>query len=116
MLSPVLPYHIVPQLQRKDNMHIADVGGCSMTSSPATQPAPCSLDRVPSAAGGSIVALQGGRCFVSRLAALGFVPGAPISVVQNYGHGPLIVLVRQARVALGRGEAAHIVVQPETAQ
>ena len=84
-----------------------------MNTPPTTQPAPCSLDRFPSGATGSIVSLQGGRCVVSRLAALGFVPGAPISVVQNYGHGPLIVLVRQARVALGRGEAAHIVVQPE---
>jgi len=84
-----------------------------MTSTPTTQPAPCTLDHMQPAASAHIVSLQGGRCFVSRLAALGFVPGAPINVVQNFGRGPLIVLVRQARVALGRGEAAHIVVQPE---
>ena len=87
-----------------------------MTATPPTQPTPCALDRLPPAAKASIVSLHGGRCFVSRLAALGFVPGAPITVVQNYGHGPLIVLVRQARVALGRGEAAHIMVHPEMPQ
>lgn len=86
-----------------------------MTATPTTQPVPCTLDRLAPAAAAHIVALQGGRCFVSRLAALGFVPGAAISVIQNYGRGPLIVLVQQARVALGRGEAAHVVVQPETA-
>ncbi len=87
-----------------------------MTATPQAQHAPCALDRLPASAKASIVSLHGGRCFVSRLAALGFVPGAPITVAQNYGRGPLIVTVRQARVALGRGEAAHIVVQPETPQ
>ena len=30
--------------------------------------------------------------------------------VQNYGHGPMIVLVRGTRVALGREEAAKVLV------
>jgi ferrous iron transport protein A len=68
---------------------------------------------MPSQHSGLIVSLNGGRGLVSRLAALGFVPGARVSMVQNYGHGPLIVMVRQARVALGRGEAMKILVQQE---
>ncbi len=74
------------------------------------------LDTVPAHESRLIVSLQGGRGFISRLAALGFVPGARISMVQNYGRGPLIVLVHQARVALGRNEAMHIIVQREASQ
>ncbi len=76
-------------------------------------PSPYPLDNMPAHASGVIVALNGGRCFVSRLAALGFVPGAQVDMVQNYGHGPLIVQVHQARVALGRGEACRIIVRTE---
>jgi len=57
---------------------------------------------------GIIRALQGGHSLVSRLAALGFTPGAPVTMVRNPGHGPLIVSVRGTRVALGRGEAARV--------
>jgi len=32
-------------------------------------------------------------------------------MVQNFGRGPLIVLVRGTRLALGRGEAAKIKVK-----
>jgi ferrous iron transport protein A len=79
----------------------------------ADTPAQPSLGDMMASKSGYVVALNGGRGFVSRLATLGFVPGARISMVQNYGHGPLIVLVQQARVALGRCEAARILVQME---
>lgn len=54
--------------------------------------------------------LAGGRGFMSRLAALGFTLGVEVTMVQNFGRGPLIVLVRDTRVALGRGEAAKVLV------
>lgn len=54
--------------------------------------------------------LLGGHQFVSRLAALGFTPGANLRVIQNFGRGPIIVALRGTRVALGRGEARHILV------
>ncbi len=60
---------------------------------------------------GVIAELRGGAGFVSRLATLGFTPGASLNMVQNFGHGPLIVLVRDARIALGRGEANKILVR-----
>jgi ferrous iron transport protein A len=62
---------------------------------------------------GFVRALNGGRSFVSRLAALGFTLGAPITIVQNRGRGPLIVQVRDCRIALGRGEAQKVLVQRE---
>jgi len=49
-----------------------------------------------------------GHTLVSRLSALGFTPGANVTMIQNYGHGPVIVNVRDTRIALGRGEAAKI--------
>jgi ferrous iron transport protein A len=55
--------------------------------------------------------MQGGHHFLSRLASLGFTPGARLKVVQNFGHGPLIVALRETRVALGRGEACKILVE-----
>ena len=55
-----------------------------------------------------IHSLEGGRHFLSRLASLGFTPGARLRVVQNFGHGPIIVALRDTRVALGRGEAVRI--------
>lgn len=60
--------------------------------------------------------LEGGHTFVSRLASLGFTPGTPLRVVQNFGHGPLIVHVRDTRVALGRGEAEKIWVERVTGE
>lgn len=58
-----------------------------------------------------ISGLEGGHHFLSRLASLGFTPGAELQVIQNYGHGPIIVRLRDTRVALGRGEAQRIRVQ-----
>jgi len=59
----------------------------------------------------TVLAFQGGRMVNNRLASLGFTPGVLINMTQNYGHGPLIVTVRGTRVALGRGEAARIIVE-----
>ena len=58
-----------------------------------------------------IRAIRGGRHLLSRLASLGFTPGARLKVIQNYGHGPIIVTLRDTRVALGRGEPSKILVE-----
>jgi ferrous iron transport protein A len=49
-----------------------------------------------------------GHTLVGRLAALGFTPGTEVTMLQNYGNGPVIVRVRDTRIALGRGEATKI--------
>ena len=67
---------------------------------PLSALAPCEV--------GIVGAVIGGRGFMSRLAALGFTPGTEVIMMQNFGRGPLIVSVRNTRVALGRGEAAKI--------
>ena len=61
---------------------------------------------------GIVEYLAGGWGLTSRLATLGFTPGARVKMVQNFGHGPIIVMVRDTRIALGRGEAQKVIVTP----
>jgi len=69
------------------------------------------LSEIPVGADATVRAFLGGRAVNNRLASLGFTPGVEVSMTQNYGIGPLIVTVRGTRVALGRGEAAKIIVE-----
>lgn len=69
------------------------------------------LGSVPSGACVRIRALSGGQAFRSRLACLGFTPGADLRMLQNSGHGPVLVALRDTRVALGRGEAGQVLVE-----
>ncbi len=75
-------------------------------------------ERLPSLGGlatgssGRVAALTGGHGLVARLATLGLTPGAAFEVSQNPGQGPVIVLVRDTRLVLGRGEASHVLVAP----
>ncbi len=55
-----------------------------------------------------LIGIGGGYCFRSRLAALGFTPGTRVRVIQNLGRGPMIVALRDTRIALGRCEAQRI--------
>lgn len=70
------------------------------------------LRDLPAGCTGHVRALTGGHGVVARLAALGLTPGATVTVLQNPGHGPLILLVRDSRLVLGRGEAGHVTVVP----
>jgi Fe2+ transport system protein FeoA len=84
-----------------------------MTSKTIAQNAP-SLGSVQSGESVQIRRMAGGHQFLSRLASLGFTPGAQLEVLQNYGHGPIIVRLRDTRVALGRGEAEKILIETVT--
>ena len=66
------------------------------------------LDELPTGGEAEIESLSGVGSVMSRLAALGFVPGSRVSMVQNRGRGPIIVSVIHTRVALGRSEAGSI--------
>jgi ferrous iron transport protein A len=69
------------------------------------------LAELPAGTRAVVQALRGGRELMSRLGAMGLVAGAPIEVLQNPRRGPLLVLVRDTRIALGRGEAAKVLVE-----
>ncbi len=66
------------------------------------------LDELTTGSTAEIVALEHGGSVAGRLAALGFVPGVSVSMVQNFGRGSIIVAVIDTRVALGRREARAI--------
>ncbi len=70
------------------------------------------LDLLASGATGSVRKLHGGHRFISRMAALGFIPGALLKVAHNFSFGPLIVSIRDTRIALGRREARRVHVRP----
>ncbi len=55
--------------------------------------------------------LRGGKDFTNRMGTLGFTPGTVVTVIQNYGHGPVLVTVKDVRIALGRGEALKVLVE-----
>jgi len=60
--------------------------------------------------------LDGGAYFRSRMASLGFTPGALVKMLQNHGHAAVIVSLRGVRVALGQGEAHKVGVTRRTDQ
>lgn len=60
---------------------------------------------------GIIGFIRGGEEFNRRMLTLGFTPGTEITVIQNFRWGPILVMVRDMRVALGRGEALKILVE-----
>ena len=62
---------------------------------------------------GIVRSLEGGRIFRSRAANLGFTAGVKVTVVQNFGHGPMLVSLRGTRVALGRDEAEQVFIEGE---
>ena len=69
------------------------------------------LNDLPAGTCGIVRQLDGGKEFIGRVAALGFTPETEVEIVQNLGHGAIIVAVRGTQVALGYGEAAKVQVQ-----
>lgn len=65
---------------------------------------PCGRVKPACMSGRMIHALPG------RLASLGFLPGVAVRMLRNAKRGPLLVLARHTRVALGREIASGIVV------
>ncbi|MGB9776128.1 MAG: FeoA family protein [Anaerolineae bacterium] len=76
---------------------------------PSSNPVPLSALRTGEV--GVVAALSGGHSLRSRMLTLGLTPGAEVTILQNYGRGPMIVRVRDTRVALGRGEAGKVLVR-----
>jgi ferrous iron transport protein A len=60
-----------------------------------------------------LVRIDAGRGLNSRLAAMGFVPSAGITVVSNGHPGPFVVIVKDVKMMLGRGVAHKILVKEQ---
>ena len=59
---------------------------------------------------GEIVEMRGGRGMVQRLSEMGFTNTTRVKVLSSSSPGPVLVGVRDARIALGRGIAMKIMV------
>jgi len=55
--------------------------------------------------------VSGGFGIRRRLYELGLTEGTEIYVLRNEGRGPILILARGARLALGRGVAMKILVE-----
>lgn len=60
---------------------------------------------------GIVSRITGEHAALSRLSALGFSIGTEVQMLQNARHGPMIVLVRNTRIALAREIAAGILLE-----
>lgn len=63
---------------------------------------------------GCIKSYSGRRGMLGRCLSLGFTPGSPVKMVENYGRGPVLVRVHDTQVALGRGLAEKIIINKNT--
>lgn len=57
--------------------------------------------------------VEGGQSATQRLTDMGLIPGERLKVLHNSGHGPVTVLIKGTKIALGHGLAAKIIVEEE---
>ena len=69
------------------------------------------LTMVRSGETATVKTVHGGHAVISRLSALGLTPGTRIQIVSAHGHGPVVVKIRDNRLALGHGMAHHVMVE-----
>ena len=70
------------------------------------------LIKLPTCTPAVVASLPRSHGLARRLIALGITTGARIQVLHNWGSGPVIIEVHGARLALGRGQAARVMVRP----
>lgn len=68
------------------------------------------LSTVPTGGRVRLVRIDAGRGLNNRLAAMGFVADAEITVVSNGHPGPFVVIIKDVKMVLGRGVAHRVLV------
>jgi ferrous iron transport protein A len=60
-----------------------------------------------------IVKICGGRRMVRRLSEMGFTPGTEVKIIHNHNPyvGPVLIEIKDSRIALGRGVSMKIMVE-----
>ena len=59
----------------------------------------------------TLIDIAGGRGIRSKLYSMGLVPGVNLRVLNRSGSGPVIIAVKNSRLAIGRGMAEKIIVE-----
>jgi len=65
---------------------------------------------LPEGAKATVSDIQGEKSIVGHLADMGFTPSARIMILKSCPPGAMLVWVKEARIALGRGMAMQILV------
>ncbi len=68
------------------------------------------ISRLQAGESGVVRSYAGGRGMLGRCLSMGFTPGSPVRVIENYGRGPILVSVCNSEVAVGREIAGRIMV------
>jgi len=55
--------------------------------------------------------IEGGRGVRSKLYSMGLVPGVKLTVLNRNGTGPIMIAVKDSRLAIGLGMARKIIVE-----
>ena len=72
------------------------------------------LNELKSNESGTIREIRGGAALISRLGALGIIPGQKIKKISSmFSRGPVTVQVNRSQIALGFGMASKILVDVE---
>jgi ferrous iron transport protein A len=87
------------------NQHSNKRGKCMQSNKPV------SLTTIPAGKPVRLVKVDGGKRLNHRMAEMGLTPGVEITILQDAG-GPLLLHVRDFRIALGRGMAEKMIVVP----
>lgn len=69
------------------------------------------LSRVDSGQDVTLIDIESGRGARSKLYSMGLVPGIKLRVLNRNGAGPVMVAVKDSRLAIGRGMAEKIIVE-----
>ena len=59
----------------------------------------------------TLIDIRGGRGVRSKLYSMGLVPGVNLKILNRSGSGPVMIAVKDSRLAIGRGMAEKIIVE-----
>lgn len=62
---------------------------------------------------GTVYSILGGHGLMGRLASMGISPGERIKVFRKGWWGPVIIIAKGMKIAIGRGQASRIMVLRE---
>ena len=69
------------------------------------------LSRIDPGAEVILIDIEGGRGLRSKLYSMGLVPGVNLKILNGNGSGPVMIAVKDSRLAIGRGMAEKIIVE-----
>ncbi len=59
----------------------------------------------------TLIDIDGGRGIRSKLYSMGLVPGVSLRILSRNGSGPVMIAVKDSKLAIGRGMAEKIMAE-----